>query len=211
LNHNIVILCFIKEGNAIMHGYSFILLVVLAAIINLTTITLASPSSATVGSIFDGVAADDEQMIRSIVAKDPTMLEAVAGGEQTPLIRAVLSGKLTAVKTLLDLGADTSAVEKDGYNVLHAAGFQGRAEILKVLLEEQRGLDPMVMHQDGYYPMHRACWGREARHTDTVRVFLEHGVSPTLESSKGKICADMTTNEETKKLLLERQGESSEL
>jgi hypothetical protein len=31
------------------------------------------------------------------------------------------------------------------------------------------------IHVDGFIPMHRACWGDEQRHTDTVRVFLEAG------------------------------------
>ena len=39
------------------------------------------------------------------------------------MLHAILTGKAKAVKTLLYLGADTSAKEKDGYGVLHAAAF----------------------------------------------------------------------------------------
>ena len=61
-------------------------------------------------------------------------INAIGPGGQTPLLFAVLSGKEKAAKVLVDSDADLTATEKDGYNVLHAAGFQGRADILKMLL-----------------------------------------------------------------------------
>mmetsp|Transcript_23212 Transcript_23212/g.43083 ORF Transcript_23212/g.43083 Transcript_23212/m.43083 type:complete len:183 (-) Transcript_23212:3349-3897(-) len=162
----------------------------------------------TANDVFDAVRKDDADLIRTAIEEDSSLLDSIGVGGQTPLIHAVLTGKLTAVKTLLSLGADTSKTEKDGYNVLHAAGFQGRADILKVLLE--RGLDPMDKHKDGYYPIHRACWGREQRHTDTVNVFLESGISYTLAADNGRTCLEMTNNPATKSLLEKKQS-SSEL
>lgn len=170
-------------------------------------------------AIFQGVTNDDGAAIRSAVENDPSMLESIGPGGQTPLIHAVLTGKIDAVATLLEIGADTSATEQDGYDVLHAAGFQGRAEILEVLLQrfaEQKAaggfaLDPSTdRHKDGYYPLHRACWGRAPRHTDTVKVFLKHGVKFDLSSDKGLTCEEMTTNMETKGIILEMK-EGSEL
>lgn len=114
-------------------------------------------------AIFDGVKNDDGAAIQTAVENDPSALESIGQGGQTPLIHAVLTGKLNAVKTLLDIGADTLATERDGYNVLHAAGFQGRAEILQVLLQhfadqKKSGgavLDPSTdKHKDGFYPLH---------------------------------------------------------
>ena len=112
-------------------------------------------------SIFHAVREDkdDGAAIRSWVEKDPSLLESIGSGGQTPLIHAVLQGKIHSVQTLLELGADTSATEKDGYNVLHAAGFQGRGEILQLLLDHfsANGLamDPSTdQHTDGYYPLH---------------------------------------------------------
>ena len=40
-----------------------------------------------------------------------------------------LGGHLDAAKALLELGADVTVPEKDGYTPMHGAGFQGRAEI----------------------------------------------------------------------------------
>ena len=51
---------------------------------------------------------------------------------------------------------------------MHGAGFQGRAEIAKILMKN--GVDIHgTTHTDGYLPFHRACWGRELIHAETVR------------------------------------------
>ena len=47
----------------------------------------------------------------------------------------------------------------------HLNPSKGRAEIAKILIAH--GLDASDRHNDGYTPIHRACWGREARHTET--------------------------------------------
>ena len=40
---------------------------------------------------------------------------------------------------------------------------------------KEHGLDLLDTHKDGFIGMHRACWGQEQRHTDTVKAFLEAG------------------------------------
>ena len=50
----------------------------------------------------------------------------------TALLRAspvCSKGREQAVSHLLDLGADTTIGEQDGYTPMHGAGFQGRAEV----------------------------------------------------------------------------------
>ena len=132
-------------------------------------------------TIFDAIKEDDDGVdtIRALVEKDPAVLESiydwVEPGQpgitiyrsgQTPLLYAVLHGKTHAVKTLLDLGANVFATEEDGYNVLHVAGVQGRAEILELLLEHfsKKSIDMNVttdQHADGYYPLHVSfLWNR---------------------------------------------------
>ncbi len=93
---------------------------------------------------------------------------------------------------------------------MHAAGFQGRAEILKTLLNHGEGLAPlMTKHSDGYYPLHRACWGREERHAETVKVFIEEGgVDYNFKSQHGNGCLDMTHNPATKEVLMEAHHKS---
>ena len=45
-------------------------------------------------------------------------------GGQTPLMMSVLGGHYKLVKQLLELNADTTIPEKDGYTPMHGAGFQ---------------------------------------------------------------------------------------
>jgi len=123
---------------------------------------------------------------------------------QTPLMMAVLHGKDDAVGLLLEKDdVDVTIPEKDGYTPMHGAGFQGRANILSMLLADRRSaLDPEEFHKDGFSPFHRACWGTEKRHTDTVAVFIEKGNVPwNQKTRKGRTCMEITTNSGTKKWL----------
>jgi ankyrin repeat protein len=162
--------------------------------------------------LFAAVKEDDPKGIGQAI-DDGADINEIGTGGQTPLVHAILFGKPNAVKTLLTLGADTSIAEKDGYNVMHAAGFQGRAEILRMLLNH--GLAPlMTEHTDGYYPLHRACWGREERHAETVKIFIEvGGVDYNWKSKHGNGCLDMTHNPATKEILLEahRKAQTEDL
>ena len=151
--------------------------------------------------IFDAVRQDSETLIKSALGSGVD-INSIGPGGQTPLMHAVLSGKVSSVKALLKLGADTTIGEKDGYIPIHGAGFQGRAEIAQILIDH--GIDPSDKHTDGYMPIHRACWGQEKRHTDTVKVFLENGVPYDLKAENGVTpitAAKKMGNKETIKLL----------
>ena len=83
---------------------------------------------------------------------------------------------------------------------MHGAGFQGRPEIASELISF--GLEAGDVHKDGFTPLHRACWGREKRHAETVRVLVEEGGLPVdVKSGAGTTCDDVTTNPHTKKVI----------
>lgn len=148
---------------------------------------------------------DSVDVIRVLLEKESANINVQdeASG-QTPLMAAVLSGKPKIVEFLLEKGADVTIGEKDGYTPSHGAGFQGRAQIIGFL--HQHGIDVVRdFHADGYAPLHRACWGREQRHADTVEHLLEVGADPNLPSKIGRTCADMTTNPATQRIL-EKHG-----
>jgi hypothetical protein len=188
---------------------------VTAANVDETSETTDAAAAAAVSLLFEGVRRNDEAMIMEALlgggqetkkhsgSQMNTIINTIGPntGGQTALMHAVLTGKETAVRVLLDLGADASIPEKDGYTPMHGAGFQGRASIAKMLMED--GLNPSHVHKrDGYTPIHRACWGREARHAETVQVLLELGhVSPLEPSRDGKVPLDMTTNPATIQVL----------
>merc|ERR1711990_357988 len=159
------------------------------------------------GQIFQEIGNGNVAKVKDLISNGQDINQRGSGG-QTPLMNAVLSGQTEVVKALLELGADHKIPEKDGYTPMHGAGFQGRAEIAKILIAH--GLDASDRHNDGYTPIHRACWGREARHTETVRAFIDAGVDPNEANSQGKTCSDMTQNDGTRKLL-KKLKEKSEL
>lgn len=124
---------------------------------------------------------------------------------QTPLMAAVLRGKINIVKYLMSVGADTTVGEAKGYTAPHGAAFQGRSDVMEALIEA--GLDVNSYHEDGFVPLHRVCWGNEHRHADTLRVLLKHGVPHDIKSKDGKTCKEMTANEDVLKVLDEVSGE----
>ena len=151
-------------------------------------------------AIIENVRADNLEGIRSAL-KDGGDINVVGPGGQTPLMLAVLTGKTEVVKLLLEKGADVTIGEQDGYTPMHGAGFQGRHEVAKLLIDH--GLDPLDAHKDGYTAIHRACWGKEERHTETVRVLLEAGVPYDLKASNGKMPLEMAKSPATQALLEE--------
>jgi ankyrin repeat protein len=150
------------------------------------------------------VEADDPDAIRAAVAAGARVNERrdeYTQGSQTPLMFASLTGKSSAVKTLLALKADANIGEKDGYTPLHGAAFQGRSQAAAILLTDPSV--PNSFHKDGYAPIHRACWGSTPGHTDTVKQFLKAGVPHDLSSrtTPAKRPVDLTSNAATLALL----------
>ena len=71
----------------------------------------------------------------------------------------------------------------------------------------------LYVKKDGYTPFHRACWGKDFRHSETVRAFIQGGIDPDLPAKNGATCEKMTSNAGTKLILsdhkkkLEREKE----
>ena len=128
---------------------------------------------------------------------------------QTPLMAACLKGNAKTAKFLLDKKADVTVPEKDGYNCPHGAGFQGHPEVMRVLFKG--GFDVNIPHADGFLPFHRACWGREPRHTELIKAMVEEmGVDPAVPTAAsssgagGQTCLQMTSNPGTRQYLMGR-------
>jgi ankyrin repeat protein len=158
------------------------------------------------------LAADTVARARAAISEgaDVNVQDEVNG--QTPIMRATLHGWTTLVKFLLDQGADCTIGEKDGYTPAHGAGFQGRAKIMSLLKEH--GVDIYApAGKDAFTPFHRACWGREERHTDTIEYLLsEGGVKVNVKGGHDKrTCFQMTPNENTKTLLVKYGAGNTEL
>ena len=137
---------------------------------------LHSAFSEPIDEVFAAIRGGKENDVKRILEENAESLDSFINQQdpasgQTPLMMAVLMGKEEVVRMLLKLPVvDASIPEKDGYTPFHGAGFQGRASIARMLIKDSRGLDPNDRHKDGFQPIHRACWGMEARHAETVKV-----------------------------------------
>jgi ankyrin repeat protein len=93
---------------------------------------------------------------------------------QPALVAAALRGHARIVSLLLERGADPLVTEKDGFNVWHAAAFQGRPAVLQVLIDA-RVAGYGISERDGFTPLHRASWGRTQRHFSAVQLLVTSG------------------------------------
>jgi len=151
---------------------------------------------------------EDMEIVKLAIQEGAIINQIFTKSKQSPLMTACLKGNLEIVKYLFENGADPKIGESDGYLPMDGVSFQGRVDVAKYLIEEQK-LDFDYLHTDGYAPIHRACWGKEQRHTDVLKVLLDAGVSPERKSAvlkDGKVLTplDITTNEASIKLLKSR-------
>ena len=92
----------------------------------------------------------------------------IAEDGYTPLIYAIQSGILRAVKVLLDNGASVGVVCAKGVTALICAVESGRLEAAKMLIQADSDLEAMVINGDR--PLHLAAdWGYTAVMTELVK------------------------------------------
>src|ERR1035441_9615733 len=75
------------------------------------------------------------ETLKSILARDPTLLQSKDWGDLTPLHLAVLHNHQDVVEYLLAQGADVNAKTSTGITALHEAAQNGNKEITELLLE----------------------------------------------------------------------------
>ncbi|OQR86752.1 hypothetical protein ACHHYP_09990 [Achlya hypogyna] len=168
----------------------------------LQVLLIAATAVAAQHTAFHAACANNQvDVVAGVLKTNPEVLNEVGPeGGQTCLMRACLFGSVDVVKFLLNYpGIDVNKGEKDGYTPMHGAAYQGRPNVVKVLLDY--GLSATELHKDGFAPFHRAAWGSQRRHTETVRVFLEAGVPRDLKTTDGMTAVDITENYYTRRML----------
>mmetsp|Transcript_2464 Transcript_2464/g.3835 ORF Transcript_2464/g.3835 Transcript_2464/m.3835 type:complete len:230 (+) Transcript_2464:24-713(+) len=224
--------------NMMMHRYLMLTtpLYLLLLLCTISTTTAAESTEDTtevdkaLGALMEAIQKNDAKGIQK-ASKLPSFEFAINAQDprsgQTPLMQATLQGrKPSTIRALMNSGADASIGEYMGYTPMHGVGFQGRHDLAEVFVSEF-GLNVDDVHEDGFTPLHRACWGGEERHTKTVEVLIGLGANPDKcgpeqaagaeEGEGGASCqhpVDLTQNLATKRVLLEhakRYGLGSEL
>ncbi len=124
---------------------------------------------------------------------------------ETALHAAALFGKLSRVRTLLDVGgAGVGVRDESGGTALHDASASGHVEVVRALTESarERGtLDALVdaEDEDEETALHHAARGE---HREVVKLLLELGADATKRSSAGATARDLVEDAEDVRALL---------
>jgi hypothetical protein len=75
-----------------------------------------------------------QSVLKPLIERDPTLISNVNDLSQTPLFLGAIRGSSSAIKLLLERGADSRALDKFNNSVLHYVAATDKSSILKLLL-----------------------------------------------------------------------------
>ncbi|KAG2435915.1 hypothetical protein HXX76_007110 [Chlamydomonas incerta] len=160
------------------------------------------------------VAADwdeDFKVPGMLLAAGANVNAVVEGNGKTALIQSAASGRAKNVQWLLEAGATTEGMGKDGMNALHAAANYGSEEAVKALLaagaKADAELGPGLTPHGGRTCLHL---GSTCNSPGIVKALIEAGVSATAADAAGSTplhSAAYCGNEEVMQLLLAAEGQ----
>ena len=151
--------------------------------------TAARPAGALTSDIHAAARAGDLDRLKSMLAAEPSLLDARDGSGMTPLHHAAREKRREAVEFLLAAGADIKAADANQYTALHHAAFVGEPDVIGVLLKA--GADTKVVESMGRIPLVMACgWGNNL---ETVRRLVAAGsdVNATVPDGNNVLHATM--------------------
>ena len=123
--------------------------------------------------VFDAAAAGDVDRLTELLDGDGELVQAWSEDGFTPLHLAAFFNRGTAVRHLLDCGADVGAVARNPMSVqpLHSAVAAGSMEVVAALLVA--GADPNARQEGGFTPLMGAA--KEDPEGDMARLLKDHG------------------------------------
>jgi ankyrin repeat protein len=139
-------------------------------------------------TLFEAAALGRDDVLGSLLAKDPSAANAFTVDGHTALGLASFFGRLACVRVLLDHGADPRVASRNGMCVqpLHAAVAGRSREIVELLLG--RGVEVNARQQVGYTAlMGAASAGRE----DLIDLLIRHGADPAVVADDGLTAAEV--------------------
>ncbi|CAM9740996.1 unnamed protein product, partial [Hapterophycus canaliculatus] len=112
------------------------------------------------------------------------------------VIEAVERNDVAGVKSYIAGKGDLNQKGKNDMSPLHVAAFNGRAEIVGILLEG--GADPNSVDEDKDTPLHYAC---SSGNVDIITMLLAKGADPTAADGLGRTPAERSTGTGVQQLL----------
>jgi ankyrin repeat protein len=98
----------------------------------------------------------DEPRAREVLSQEPQLIATLSPSERGLLAGAAWAGNAPAVKLMLDLGFDPIAPGPDTGTALHCAAWQGRREIVRMILSHERVLARRDELVNAIEPTHQA-------------------------------------------------------
>jgi len=134
-------------------------------------------------AIFDAIRNSDLDTVRSVLAADPTQVNARDESGWTPLYGAVSEGYTEVAKLLLAKGANVNAGAEGGWTPLHRAAIEGHTEVAKLLLA--KGANVNAGAEGGWTPLRAAVFHNYVEVAELliakgadVNAKDEHGMTP---------------------------------
>ena len=141
--------------------------------------------------LFSAVAMDNKPVVKNLLAKKSTVVDALGHDGYPALHCAVRRNDLEMVKLLLEAGASvdfknkSSSTGTTGETALHCAAFQGRPEIANFLIA--KGADVSARTRKKNTPLHDAA---RMANIKIVKLLLEKGAKVDVKDKNGKTPLD---------------------
>ena len=138
-------------------------------------------------SIYEGSAVGDTGAVESILADDPSLLDAAAADGFTALGLAAFLGREQTARALVGRGAQVNLPSSNTQKVapLHSAAAGGHNAIAELLLDN--GADPNLRQEAGYVAIHSAALNGNS---ELVELLLERGADVSTEGPDGSRAID---------------------
>ena len=142
--------------------------------------------------IFSASALDDDERVRTVLAEDPSAVDARHSDRTTPLHWAAAAGAPACAKTLLANGADPNALNSGKKTPLHKAAAPLDAvpiewtyppidKVIAVLAEHGASIN--AQDDKGRTPLHLATYGG---YKDAAEQLMALGADTTIRNKRGK-------------------------
>jgi uncharacterized protein len=140
-----------------------------------------------------------DAVVKLLLDRNADMTRRAQGGD-TALMLACLKGHLGTVKLLVEKGAEVS---RPGWAPLHYAAYEGRAPVVRYLLEKGASKDALA--PNGYTPLLLAMLGG---HMDAARELLYADADVRIKGQRGETALGLAKKANDEKLveLIKRAG-----